>query len=88
MEVNPNSTNSIEEKNREKLSLFPNPGSNLIQVYSKNSIIVELTVLDMNGRIILKNNESSFDASTFKAGVYIVQVQTNIGLQTLRFIKN
>ena len=88
MEVNPNSTISIDEKKIEKLSLFPNPGSNIIQINSKNSIIVEFTVFDMNGRIILKNNESNFDASTFQAGVYIVQIETNSGIQTLRFIKN
>lgn len=88
MEVNPNSTISLPENKIDELSLYPNPGSNLIQVYSKNSIIVELTVSDMNGRIILKNNESSFDAISFQAGVYLVQVETNFGFQTLRFIKN
>lgn len=88
MEVNPNSTISIKENSSEKLSLFPNPGSNLIQVSSNNSAIIGITVLDMNGRTILKSNESNFDSSSFKTGLYFVQIETNIGTQTLRFIKN
>ncbi|MFN5984738.1 MAG: T9SS type A sorting domain-containing protein, partial [Fluviicola sp.] len=81
-------TISLQENKIEELSLYPNPGNSLIQVSSKNSIILEVSVLDMNGRLILKSDESNFDSSTFKSGVYFVKVETNFGLKTLRFIKN
>ncbi|HWN88059.1 MAG TPA: T9SS type A sorting domain-containing protein [Chitinophagaceae bacterium] len=60
------------------------------------SQIVDVKVYDMSGRIVLKNKVNSLEgnnvislpvSSTFKAGMYVVEVNNGMELQSSKFIK-
>ncbi len=74
----------------ESLQVFPNPTSEFLQIelLTSNSII-GIQLVDLSGRIL-----NSFPASTRKidvnelsGGLYLLRVQTNKGLATIRFQK-
>jgi len=63
---------------------------------SSVSQLVDVKIYDMSGKIVLKNKVTSMEgsnvvslplSSTFKAGMYIVEVNNGTGLQSSKFIK-
>jgi len=57
--------------------LMPNPTTGEVSVTGTPDEVVEVLVLDMNGRQMATfSNTDSFDISTFASGIYIVRVIT------------
>ncbi len=68
-----------------EISLYPNPASDLLNIIS-NYNIKRIKVLNFVGQIILNNdiNETTLiiNTSTYKAGIYIFQIETDKGIIT------
>lgn len=80
---------SINENQIEGISIFPNPVKNKLQISApKNSTIKNNNIFDISGKKLMeKENETKFDLSNFPAGIYFLEVKTENGLFTEKFIK-
>jgi len=79
--------NTSELVKKEKLSIFPNPVKNILNIASENDII-SLEIYDNLGRFILKSkDEKSVKIDYFQNGVYYLKVQTKEKMYYEKFIK-
>jgi hypothetical protein len=95
VDVNANSTNivltSVENTPMldQYISVFPNPTSNFVQIETENIEIENITILDINGRIIHhttanSQNNITLDVAAYPSGVYMLQIHTSKGIATKR----
>lgn len=75
-------------------SIYPNPANNVLNLSVKNGLTVnEISVVDINGRTV-KTINNSFDSemeinvSDLTSGVYMLNVKTEEGVATSKFVKN
>jgi hypothetical protein len=73
--VNPSSTNSVD---LEKLKVFPNPTSNIVNIETIERIEY-IKILDISGRLIKEVNQIYIDLSDLINGLYVLQVKTTKG---------
>lgn len=73
----------------EKISVYPNPTSNILNIEAEN--ILSVTILDMSGKVIYFVDENcsstSIDLSGFANAEYMVKVETQNGSSLKRIIK-
>ena len=83
-------TSGLNEKFIKQVSVFPNPACEIIQVEYKLGK-VKVKVMDINGKVIKQNLESasihSFNISTLKKGVYLLEISDEVNTCVKRFIK-
>lgn len=83
-EADPNSDVSINEiELKDNVALYPNPSSNSITVTSSTSQILEITILDLNGKYVhqetLLNNIGHINVMNFSKGIYVVKITLDNG---------
>lgn len=75
----------------DSVEIFPNPTTDFFRIISEN-LIQSLKVYDVHGRLVLQeslsNKETSVSLSSFKSGVYFIEVHSNSGIVIKRLIKN
>ncbi len=78
-----------QRNNTLSLKIFPNPVSSMIQFNFAQSVLVQnVVILNMNGQKVKEVTEASaIDVSELPNGLYFVQVTTNQGTSTQKFIK-
>ncbi|MFC4738839.1 choice-of-anchor J domain-containing protein [Flavobacterium ponti] len=75
-------------------SIYPNPANNVLNLSVKNGLIVdEITMVDINGRTVKTINntldsEMEINVSDLTSGVYMLNVKTDEGVATSKFVKN
>ncbi len=73
------------------LHVYPNPANKILHIKSYGPEATELIIRDVFGRILFKENgffeTKNIDISTWKQGVYIVEIKTLQGSEHVRFIK-
>ncbi|RMB58004.1 T9SS C-terminal target domain-containing protein [Dokdonia sinensis] len=70
------------------IKLYPNPTSNFLTInLPENIILKKILIVDMLGKQMLSSAKSSIDISDLSSGNYIVQLTTNKGKVSKRFIK-
>ncbi|TYB79559.1 T9SS type A sorting domain-containing protein [Bizionia myxarmorum] len=70
--------------------VIPNPVTDVVNIhYNAPNTIQSIQISDMNGRIIIRNNEASksVDVSALQSGLYMVTIQTSSGVLTKKFLK-
>ena len=70
---------SLNEEDRVEFNVYPNPASNQISVVSTDPTPQELSIYDINGRVVFESSfsgEMNVDISNLKAGSYIVNIAT------------
>lgn len=78
----------------ENIVLFPNPVNDIISVKTPSNLpINSISFTDINGRIVKKIAEGDMkdykiDVSDLKSGVYLVVLQSEMGINTQKIIKN
>ncbi|MBW1297360.1 Ig-like domain-containing protein [Aquimarina litoralis] len=89
IEYSPTLSNEDFELDAKDVVFFPNPATNSI-TFRQNSILKEVTVYSMEGKLMdvqdLSQNQT-VDISSLSRGVYLLQVQTELGVITKRLIK-
>jgi len=73
------------------LKIIPNP-SEILTIHASDALITNIQVFDISGRIVLNTNTSPStlyraETSFLPAGLYFVQVTSNLGIQSLKWIK-
>lgn len=88
----------IEDVNDEpQLLVGPNPAANQLIIYklSETAIIKNVTIYDLQGKVLLSvensmllNGMATLDIHSFQSGLYFLEVHTNNGVFTTRFVKH
>jgi hypothetical protein len=75
------------------LTIFPNPFENQITISYNAQELVNVTIFDMTGKLIYKNNLSfisennTIDVSFFSIGVYLVRLQSKLNTSYTKIVK-
>ncbi len=69
----------------EHLSVYPNPTSSLFKVDAKDVLLI--SVLSGNGHVLLTETNNEVDVSSLSNGLYILKVQTLVGVYMEKILK-
>jgi hypothetical protein len=84
---------TAQQDQNTQLTVFPNPAHNQLNIITEKEIKdVEVRVMDINGKIILQQNQAVFqslaiDITTLKKGCYIISINYNEFYYYNKFIK-
>lgn len=82
---------SIEEELLANISLYPNPTNGLLNIEGLTDGNYELSIVDVNGRIIKAANtytaNTSLDMTDIQNGVYLVRIKKNDAERVIRIVK-
>ncbi|MFK5982201.1 MAG: T9SS type A sorting domain-containing protein [Flavobacteriaceae bacterium] len=80
---------SINNFSTEAFSIYPNPVSEQLFVFSENKQIEQIIIYSLLGNIIIEQkNESIINVSSFPSGVYFIEIYSSEGKTVKKFIKN
>ncbi len=80
---------SLAKNASEKISVYPNPSENIIQIDNLTTENYELKITTLLGKIVLqKNNSNRIDISSLSKGIYILTVKQGERILTKKLIKN
>ena len=70
------------------ISIYPNPSSSHITIDTEQQVL-GMTIIDVTGKKVkaLSNNVKRIDVAELTKGIYFLQIQTENGLLTKKFIK-
>jgi len=83
---------SVTEFAENRISIYPNPTKDIITIKANQNIEM-VTVYDINGRLLKtseptqRNSELEFQLEEFSNGIYFLKIQTELGTQTQKIIK-
>jgi len=91
--ITPQEILGINENNLDiVLKVYPNPTQSIVSITSLNNSITQVVLFNILGQEVLSKfgdfNEVQLDLSGQSKGTYILKIQTEIGLQTLKILKN
>jgi len=84
--VTVSSTASIDEFQRNRISIYPNPVENELTIEAEGLGIDFVTILDLSGRVIVENIDATetINVSTLKQGLYFLRTNDR---RIVKFIK-
>ena len=80
----------INDKALSKVSIFPNPTTDLLFIDSQQTIVDAITIYNLNGKIVIQAQliDRTLDVSTIPVGMYFMEITTENGRTVQKFIKN
>ena len=72
-------TAGINDVVSEKLNIFPNPSSGIIQVNTGNDPVTKIELYNITGQKVLESASGTIDMSRLNSGIYIVKAETTAG---------
>lgn len=80
---------SAEQFFTENFSMYPNPTTDVLNISSKNGLIVsEIRITDMTGKVVkVQKDASTINVSDLASGTYLIDITTKEGKATSKFIK-
>lgn len=80
-----------ENEFEKSISIYPNPTNDVLNIYSKTTIL-SADLFNLNGRIILSINPNSLDfkinLDAYESGIYLLKVDSDNGSSIQKIIKN
>ncbi len=82
----PNSAGMEDVEISESLGLYPNPTTGELHIVNGEGI---MTILDLTGKVVLQSEllSDKIDVSSLVKGVYLLQLRTDNGIVSTRFVK-
>ncbi len=78
--------NEIGKEQQAKISLYPNPGTDLVRITGLNELTV--FVYNVQGKLLFSTNEKSIDTQALESGIYIFKIFDSKGYsENLKFVK-
>lgn len=68
------------------LMIYPNPACDLITIETVGLKAVK--VINLSGKVVLNSNEATVNISSLPEGAYILQVETDKGIEYSKFVKD
>ena len=86
-------TNTKETKISTTFDLYPNPTSSILNINFKDLKVNKMKIIDLSGRIVFQEEIDSeyYNLEThhiLESGVFLIQIHTNDGILTKKFVKN
>lgn len=73
---------------QESISLYPNPTSDLLHISIPSDIVVnKISITDMLGRTINFDIQNSLNLSLLSTGIYMVTIETDLGIYQEKIVK-
>ncbi len=69
-----------------KVSIYPNPAQNILNIASANEV-ENVDIYNMLGQKVMSSQSAQVNISNLSDGMYIVNVRTNVGTVTSKFVK-
>jgi uncharacterized delta-60 repeat protein len=87
-----NTVLSVDDFNNEasNVIIYPNPVTNSLNIKTSNELdVIEYSIYNMLGQIIYKSDDNNGKVNTtnFSNGIYNIQIKTNKGIVSKKFIK-
>ena len=83
-------TAGVNDLNQVKVQVYPNPVVNQLNL-SSDQTIQEVKIYAVSGQLIQQNKlnakSATVNVSSLKAGIYLAQIQTEKGMQTVKVVK-
>jgi|GEM_PF-4392873 len=86
MSINTGETLGIEDSNFDKIAVYPNPFTDIINISSQADIL-NLELYDITGKLILTQKSKTLISSGLKQGEYLLKAYTASGWQIFKIIK-
>lgn len=78
----------ITESQNNKVSVYPNPVSSNLTIYTDNIEQVDIQLIDILGNILYRGNQATIDMTTYSSGMYTLRILTpKGGLYSQKIIK-
>ena len=82
----------IDDETLKNISIYPNPTNNLLTIASKNHIVTDVNIIDMQGRLVKNvyfsdNGPYTLKLGTLQSALYLIEVVTVNGTIVKRFFK-
>lgn len=83
----------VSDKNSQNWTVYPNPFQNSLKIQSAlNQANITLTIKNNSGQLVFSENRNSVhlgyvDLSALKAGIYLLEVNSNSGVYQTKIIK-
>ena len=78
-------------KDDNKISVFPNPVRDLLNLKSSKASIKSVEIYDINGKLIMNQvinaNEKELNVSELVSGAYILRIKHDEGIESIRILK-
>lgn len=86
--VAPVTTGIPDERDKDTLSIYPNPANDKVQFVFSNEMLLKANAISMLGqRTPLNHNGLSVDVSPLTPGIYILEIHTSKNNYKCKFIK-
>ena len=83
-------TAGVNDLNQVKVQVYPNPAANQLTI-SSDETIQDVKIFNVSGQLVqnikMNSKTSTVNVSALKSGVYIAQIQTEKGIQTVKVLK-
>lgn len=74
------------------LNVFPNPASHKVSIFTPTSIAQKIVVSDVSGKEMVSfmpdQQKTTLDVAWFERGIYMVNVYTKTGMETIKLVKH
>lgn len=80
------SLGTAENFSTTKISIYPNPSKSQILIQS-NLELLNITVKNISGQIFIKSTHSKIDLSSLASGIFLVEVETENGIEIIKILK-
>ena len=77
----------IEDLAKFGVSIYPNPTSNQLFIYAEQQIVQRVELYDLNGKRVLRSDESQLDLSLLSSGIYQLSIYTKKGVFSVKIGK-
>lgn len=80
---------SPEQFFAENFAIYPNPTTDMLNIQSKNGLNAnQITITNMTGKVVkTQKNTTTINVSDLSAGTYLIDITTNEGKASSKFIK-
>jgi hypothetical protein len=73
--------------NNSQINVYPNPATSQIHIIADNTEIKEIVLYAINGQFLKKTVKTTIQIEELPSGMYFLQIKTDKGVLTKRFVK-
>ena len=87
-----NNVLGVDDSLLTNVTVYPNPTSQTLNIASPDTSIASVSIVDIRGRVVMNISNidaahTSMDVSSLRAAVYFVQIETEQGTKSIKFIR-
>jgi hypothetical protein len=81
----------INEVSNSAISMYPNPAKTYVNIANQNSVLINLDVVDIQGKVVysdqlLPNSTNRLNTEVYNSGIYTLRFQSEKGLDYKKLI--